>query len=280
MTSLFFITPYFFCIGIFVGMLSMLFGIGGGLIIVPFVFIFFLHQGYNQDLAMKIAIATSLITIMTSTLNVLYKQNKAGKVLWALVGKFIPFVVIGGFSGVLLAHRLSGVILNDLFVFFLALIIIYALIKKDFDTPYQLHDFKEPSWWNKGCMGFFVGNLSILIGIGGNIVLVPYLRHFKLPMKNATAFTVAVMPILALIGSIGYIMDGLENKAMMPPYSWGYINFPAFVLIQLGSFLGAVIGQKLLKHMNDKRQARLYVAFLIIIFLIMIISSTDFFKHF
>jgi uncharacterized protein len=275
--ELVFMLPYFFIVGILVGTLSMLFGIGGGLVIVPATDLFLEHMGYPHSLAMKIAVATSLVTIFASTLNVLRKQNKSGYVLWPLVSKFLPYTVAGGLTGSILSHQVSGNFLTYLFIAFLTFVIIQALSNKNFRTPHTLADFREPSLFSRGLMGFIVGNLSILIGVGGNVLLVPYLRYFKLPMKNATAFTVAIMPLLALIGSIGYLVSGLHATDTLPPYSFGYINVPAFALIFAGSFLGAIIGGRILKHLTDKIQARAYLSLLVVILCLML-SSTDLFK--
>lgn len=268
-----FMVPYFFIIGIFVGILSMLFGIGGGLLIVPAVDLFLEHTGFSHGLSMKVAVATSLVTIFASALNVLYRQNKNGNVLWPLVSKFLPFTVAGGLTGVILAHALSGAFLTYLFVVFLALVIIQALLNKEFNVGHTLADFKEPSLFSRGVVGFVVGNLSLLIGVGGNVLFVPYLRYFKLPIKNATAFTVAIMPLLALIGSIGYAVSGMQSREILPPYSLGYVNLPAFGLIFLGSFIGAFIGSGILKHLTDKIQSRAYLCLLIIVFLLMLNST-------
>lgn len=277
MHELIFMVPYFLIVGLLVGTLSMLFGIGGGLVIVPTVTLFLEHTGYSHSLSMKIAVATSLVTIFASTLNVLYKQNKNGNVLWVLVSKFLPFAVAGGLTGSILSHSLSGSFLSYLFIAFLIFVITQAILNKEFKTAHKLSDFREPSLFSRGIVSFFVGNVSILIGVGGNVLFVPYLRYFKLPMKNATAFTVAIMPMLALIGSIGYLISGFNARDVMPPYSFGYINVPAFALIFAGSFIGAMIGNRLLKHMNDRMQARAYLGLLFVILFLMI-SSTDLFQ--
>lgn len=269
--------PYFIVVGILVGVLSMLFGIGGGLVIVPAVSLFFYYMGYEHNLAMKIAVATSLVTIFASTLNVLYRQNKNGNVLWPLVAKFLPFTIAGGLTGAVLAHALSGTFLTYIFIGFLALIIVQAISNKEFNTAHTLADFREPSLFSRGMVGFLVGNLSLLIGVGGNVLFVPYLRYFKLPIKNATAFTVAIMPLLALLGSISSIVGGLHVPEELPPYSFGYINLAAFALIFLGSFVGAMIGSRILKHLTDKVQSRAYLCLLVIILLLMI-SSTNLFN--
>ena len=277
MDQLMFIIPYFLAVGLLVGVLSMVFGIGGGLVIVPAVDLFLKYMGASPDLSMKCAVATSLMTIMVSTLNVLYRQSKSGNVLWVLVSKFLPFVIAGGLMGAVITTMVSGVLLNYLFIIFLFYVTMHSLLKRDFKAPYALQDFREPSLFSRGIVGFIIGNLSILMGVGGNILFVPYLRHHKLPMKNATAFTVAIMPLLALIGSIGYLIDGLHTTVNMPAYSLGFVNLPAFVLVLLGSFLGAYIGQRLIAHITDKIQARAYIGFLVII-LIMMLSSSNLFN--
>jgi uncharacterized membrane protein YfcA len=271
--ELLFMLPYFLLIGLAVGVLSMMFGIGGGLVIVPGVSLFLQYLGYSHSISMKVAVATSLLTIMFSTLNVLYRQNKLGNVPWALIAQFIPFVVLGSMLGVVVSSQLSGVVLSYIFVIALFGIIVHSFFKKGFKAAYSLTDFQQPSGVSRVSISFVVGALSILIGIGGNVLFVPYLRHYRFPMKNATAFTVGVMPLLALIGSIGYLFEGLHvHPALLPAYCLGYVNVPACLLIVAGSFAGAILGQKLLTHINDKVQAKAYLCFLVVIFILMLRS--------
>jgi uncharacterized membrane protein YfcA len=265
-----FLLVYFSTIGLAVGVLSMLFGIGGGLLIVPATFLALTYNGLPADIAMKMAVATSLFTIFASSLNILYKQHKAGFVLWPHVKTILPFLLIGSLFGFYLAHHFSGNILRWLFTFFLIVIIIRSLLNKNFTNTHQLTDFTQPSRVSFGCVGVIVGTLSILLGVGGNVILIPYLRHFKMPMKNATAFTVALMPILALVGSIGYLKMGLSISGL-PKYSLGYIYLPAFILIQFGAFIGAELGKQLLARIDDRFQAKAYNGMLIIIAILMII---------
>jgi len=269
--DLLFILPYFFIVGILVGLLSMLFGIGGGLVMVPAISVFLQYSGFSHSIAMKTAVATSLITIMASTLSVLHYQHRSGYVPWCLVRKFLPCVVAGSVIGSMIASQVSGNLLTYLFIIFLFYVIVRCWFGKNFKTAYQIEDFIEPGLISKNIVGFIVGVLSVLIGVGGNVLFMPYLRYYKFPMKNATAFTVALAPCLALIGSVGYCIEGINlSKKIMPAYSIGYINLPAFVFIMLGSFLGARIGRKLLKHINDQLQAKIYLIFLMVVFFCMV----------
>ena len=269
MQDLALILPFFFVVGIMVGVLSVLFGIGGGLLIVPAISLFLKLNHYPSSVAMKVAIATSLVTIFCSTLNVLYKQNKSGYVLWAQIKRILPFVVIGAMLGSIIAHFVSGTLLQWLFIVFLILIIIRSLSSKNFTAKHTLKDFKQPGLTSLGIIGILVGTLSILIGIGGNVLLLPYLRYYKMPMKNASAFTVAIMPLLAFVGSLGYLVSGF-HASNLPPYSLGYINLPAFSLILLGSFLGTALGTKLEAQVSDSIQAKAYIGLLIIIAVLML----------
>lgn len=266
-----FILPYFFIIGALVGLLSMIFGIGGGLVIVPAISVFLQYSGYNHNVAMKTAVATSLFTIMGSTLNVLRHHHRSGNVPWFLVRKFLPCIIVGSVIGSIISSQVPGNWLAYLFIIFLFYIIVRAFFGKNFKTTYQMKDFIEPGLINKNIVGFIVGMLSVLIGVGGNILFIPYLRHYKFPMKNATAFTVGLAPCLAFIGGFGYLIEGMHlSKKMMSPYSIGYINLPAFILIMLGSFLGARMGRKLLKLVDDQLQAKTYLIFLMVIFCCML----------
>lgn len=268
-----FIIPYFLLIGILVGILSMLFGVGGGLVIVPATSIFLEYFGYAHNLTMKTAVATSLLTILFSTLNVLRHQHKNGYVPWRLLRQFLPCVMLGSLTGAVLASKVPGTWLSYLFIIFLVYVIVRALWDKNFKTAYRMEDFIEPSRWSKNIVGAVVGMLSALIGVGGNVFLIPYLRYYRFPMKSAAALTVGLVPFLAFMGSVGYFVEGIGlDEKIMPPYSVGYVNLPAFALILIGSFFGAMWGQKLLGRMHDTLQAKTYVIFLLIILVGMLMS--------
>ena len=271
MHALLFIFPYFFMIGILVGVLSVLFGIGGGLLIVPAVSLFLNLSHYPTSIAMKVAVATSLITIFFSTLNVLYKQSKSGYVLWGEIKRILPFIIIGGLSGIFIAHLASGDMVRWIFIGFLLIIIVRSLMSSNFKAQYTLEDYQRPTLISLGMVGILMGILNNLIGIGGNVLLLPYLRRCKMPMKNASAFTVATMPVLAIIGSSGYLVSGF-HVAKLPSYSLGYINLPAFILILLGSFLGATIGNKIEHRISDTLQAKAYIGLLIVITVLMLLG--------
>lgn len=242
-------------IGFFLGILSMLYGIGGGIIIVPTVFLFLRNLGFDAGTAMEISIGTSMLSIFASTFTASYWHYKDGNILWPVIRQFSPFIIIGALTGIFFAHYFPGEILRKVFIGFLIFTLIYSLFDKNFKTPWRLTDFQLPPLAATGALGTFAGMLSVLVGVGGGTLILPFLRHYRMPMLQGTAITTSITPILALIGSVGYFFMHLHHT---PPYTYGAINFPIFVCLFIGSWLGVQFGGNISKQFTEVWRARTF----------------------
>lgn len=224
-------------IGLIGGFLGGLFGIGGGVIIVPSLLFIFYYLGYNHSVIMSIAAATSLSTMIFTTFISTRVHLKKKTIEWKNLFPLIPFILIGCSCGVWLSTSLHSQILSKVFgvvVFLLGIYIFFPKIPR-----FQLGEFLL---WKKIPFALFLGFLSSLLGIGGGIFAVPLLMGFNLPFTKASGISAFVTFSTALIGTIGYLIVGWNNIHL--PHSLGYINVPAFALISLGTMFTSSIGTK------------------------------------
>ncbi len=255
-------------IGFFMGILSILYGLGGGVVIIPVIYIFLRYLNYDQSLAVKISIGTSMLNVLFSTAIAGYQHHKDQNILWGVVKHLIPFVVIGSIIGVILVHVFSGQILKYVFIVFLIGILIYSLFNRNFKQAWKLQDYQEPSQTSAGILGLAMGTFSVLVGIGGGTIILPYLRHYRMPMINATAVSTVIAPVLALIGSLGFFTIHLHNT---PPYTIGAINLPIFIAVFIGSWLGIQFGRLISPHFSDHWRARTFPILIALMVILMVV---------
>lgn len=255
-------------IGFFLGILSMLYGLGGGVIIIPAVFLFLKHLGYDPEIAMEIAVGTSMLNVFASTVTASWRHYRQGNTLWNLVYQFAPFIIIGAIIGVVLVHHFSGEQLRRVFIAFLAYILFHSLFNRNFKQPWKMEDYRPPSIKSTGIVGIMIGALSVLVGVGGGTLIIPYLRAHRMPMLQATAMSATVAPMLAFVGSLGYFGVHLNPT---PPYTYGSINLPIFACIFVGSSIGVFYGEIIGKYFDEAWRTKSFPILIAVILAMMII---------
>jgi uncharacterized membrane protein YfcA len=254
--------------GCAVGILASMFGLGGGVIVVPVLYWLFKFLPIDHNLIMHLAVGTSLSVMIITSINSAYFHFKRKRMIWSVIKRMIPFLILGVICGAYLSHYLHGSILHIIFLVFIACIILQALFKKGFADNYQLSDFTLPKKIIAWPVMFINGLISVLLGIGGSTITVPFLRNFKLPMVRASACSNVLTIVVALVGTVGYIVSGW-NVHNIPHYAFGYIYLPALIGIAVGTFVGVPIGGKLATLCQDKVLAKIYIVLLILIFIAM-----------
>lgn len=262
----------FLIIGGCVGLLSAMFGFGGGIIVVPTLFLCFTYyQHMPVHIVMHIVVGTALSINVINALNSAYSHHRHGDMHYPTVFALAWPIAIGAVIGASIAHFLDSDVLRYLFIAFLFVVIVKALFKKDFTQDYKLSDFtmhKKPVTIS---VGFFTGILSVLIGIGGSIITLPFLRKAKMPMLNASSAAVALTLSVALVGSLSYITMGLLSHVQLPQMTFGFMYLPAFVGIAAGTFVGVPIGTRISHVMPDNISAKIYIGLLIVVLIAMIV---------
>ena len=219
-----------------VGFFAGLFGIGGGLITVPFLFFIFEALRVDQNYLMHLAVGTSVAIIIPTSIVSVYTHNKHKSVDQNIVKTYGLFVIIGVLLGTTFAavtKTKSLVVFFTLVVFFLGT---YLLItsnqqgknKKKFKIHFRI------------LFGLLSGFISAPMGIGGAVMNVPILKYFGYPIKKAIGSAATIGFIIALCGATGFWYSGFILKANLP-LSIGFINLPAFLIfIPITMFMARV----------------------------------------
>jgi uncharacterized membrane protein YfcA len=244
--------------GALAGLLAGLFGVGGGLVLVPFFVALFAMQGFAETHIMLMAVATSLATIIVTSLASIWAHQRLGTLLWDLALRLSPGVFLGGILGALIADDLPAAALRTIFAVFM----LYAGMQMALQLKPHA-DRREPKSRLLAFAGTAIGALAAILGIGGGTLTVPLLVKFNYPMRNAVAVSSACGLPVAISGTISYALLGWQ-KSGLPDGSLGYVYLPAFFGIIATSILFAPLGAKL-AHKLPTQLLKRYFAFLLFI---------------
>ena len=252
-----------------VGFVAGLFGIGGGLIMVPFLFHTFGSLGINQEYTMHLAVGTSFaIIIPTSTVSVL-THHKYKAVDFNIVKSYGIFAVLGVILGAIFTASLKTKTLVLFFSLVIFLLSIYLLLLKEKEKNITL----KIKLHLKIILGFLVGFFSAPMGIGGAVMNVPILKFFGYSINRAIGSSAAIGLAIAVFGAIGFLITGSYLKTNIP-LSIGFLNIPTFLIfIPITTFM-ARIGAKTV-HKIDKNKISKYFGFFLFI-----VSLKFFYEYF
>ncbi len=239
------------------GVIAGLLGVGGGIVVVPVLVFLFTVQGFPPQFVMKMALGTSLASIMFTSISSFQAHHRRGAVHWDIVKAITPGILIGTFGGTYLAAALSGTFLTAFFACFLYYVAIQMLLNLK----------PKPSRTIPGAAGMvgvggFIGVISSLVGIGGGTLSVPFMTWCNLPMHHAIGTSAAIGFPIAVAGTVGYIVNGW-SVAGLPSPSIGYISVPALVGIALFSMLTAPLGARLAHTLPVPVLKKIFSVFLI-----------------
>jgi len=243
-------------IGTCTGFLAGLLGIGGGMVMVPFVTMILGSRGYPPDYAVKMAVATSLATICFTSVSSVRAHDRRGAVLWPVVKVLAPGILVGSLLGSQLAVALPGKMLGILFAVFVAFSA----------TQMFLHRKPTPSRTLPGRVATFgvggvIGMLSSLVGAGGAFVSVPFMTWCNIKIHDAVGTSAALGFPIALAGTLGYVWAG-QGLPQMPPGSIGYLYLPGLVIIAAASMLMAPVGARTAHRMDIRPLKKVFAAML------------------
>lgn len=244
--------------GVFVGFASGLLGIGGGLLIVPVLTTAFLYFLDTTDIV-HLAIGTSIATIVITSFSSVKAHHKHGAVRWDIFKLLTAGVLLGAFLGGWSSQFVNSNILAKIFGIFELLIALYMLSQFKPNPSRQL-----PGMVGNSFAGLSIGSFSSLVGIGGGTLTTPYLLWNNISMHQAIATSAAVSLPVAISGTIGFLIAGLDAQNL-PQYSTGYIYWPAFLGIVLASYFTAPIGARLAHKLAVKNLKMVFAIFLIIL---------------
>jgi len=234
-----------------VGFFAGLFGIGGGLITVPFLFFIFETLNVDQSYIMHLAVGTSFSIIIPTALASVLTHKKNNYVDINIIKTYIIFVIIGVLAGTIFAALMQTkalVLFFSLVVYFLGTYLLLSSNK-------IINSKKKFNLFSRIITGFGSGFVSASMGIGGAVMNVPVLRYFGYPIKKAIGSAAAIGLIISIVGAIGFLISGSFLDANLP-LSIGFINIPAFLIfIPITTFMARVGANTIHKVDKTKVQA-------------------------
>lgn len=252
--------------GAFTGIVSGLLGVGGGFVMTPVQFWLLQETGLQPDLAIRIALGTSLFVILLNSITVTLKYNQKKAVQWRQAAIMGLSGSIFSFGGAAVASQLSASTLSTIF----GIVIIIGALR-----TYMTPAVKEESEISSSTVPYILAGISIgffsgLLGIGGGVIAIPIMLIFlHFDMRRAVGTSAAVIIFTSFGGSIGYIINGLGQPGL-PPYSLGYINLINWISLSVPGFLAARRGAELAHLINPEYLKHFFIFLMVYVGLEMI----------
>ena len=244
-------------LGVALGTVGGLFGIGGGLIVVPVLLLTLPLAGVAPELTAHMAMGSSLATVLITALSSSWNHHRRGGVPWRAVWVVAPMAALGALLAGPLAHHLDGIWLTRLFALFLLF-----MAWRQWHAVVRERPLTLPSWLRPAALG--VGLISGLIGIGGGTLLVPLLQRLGLALTRAVAGSAVCGAVLASMGALSYLGAGWGAPGL-PALSVGYLYLPAIAGISCSSWLLAGLGARLAYRWPSSRLQRVFALLLLLL---------------
>ena len=246
--------------GVVAGVLAGLLGVGGGIVIVPALEAALGILGVDVSVRMHIAVATSLATIIPTSISSAVAHYRRDAIDIAVVRYWSPFILIGAIAGTIIAARVGGNVLAGVFA------IVALAVAINMMRPSQ-----EKTIWNETPHGLIgpaipagIGTISTLMGIGGGSMSVPAMTLMSKPIHLAVGTSALLGLVIAVPATIGYVVAGQGND-LIPDWSLGYVSLIGFALITPATVLFAPVGAKLAHALSRRHLSRLFGIFLFIV---------------
>jgi len=257
---------WYLATGVFAGFIAGLFGVGGGLVIVPILVLVFTQTGVDQNIIIHLAIGTSLATIVATSISSVIAHHRHQAVLWPVFMRMTPGILFGAWLGAQLAALFSSAVLGNIFGAFELLVAAKMLLGFN---PQQSRSI--PGITGLTGISIIIAALSALIGIGGGTLSVPFLAWCRVRIQQAVGTAAALGLPIAVSGMLGFTYAGwlVEN---LPPYSLGFVYLPAWLGISAASVMLAPAGAKLAHRLPADKLRKIFAIFLAILGILMLVK--------
>ena len=243
-----------------VGFFAGLFGIGGGLITVPFLFFIFETLNIDKSYIMHLAVGTSFSIIIPTSLASVLTHKKNNYVDTNIIKTYIIFVIIGVISGTIFAALMQTKVL----VLFFSLVVYFLGTYLLLSSNKIIKSKKKLNLSSRIITGFGSGFVSASMGIGGAVMNIPVLRYFGYPIKKAIGSASAIGLVISIVGAIGFLISGSFLGTNLP-LSIGFINIPAFLIFVPITTLMARYGANTIHKVDKTKVQALFGIFLFIV---------------
>jgi uncharacterized membrane protein YfcA len=254
--------PFYLLTGALAGLLAGLLGLGGGIIIIPVLLVLLPHAGIPPEILMPVAIATSLASVIINTGVASFAQWQKNNIDFNVLKKALLPLIIAAISGPIIAHHIATPYLKILFALLLFCVAFNML--RTANAIEKVSDF--PSSYQFTPIIFTLAFVSSLLGLGGGVLLLPYLHHCGLSMIRSIGTASVSALLVGIIASLSYVILG-STLTLHIPHSIGYIYLPAFLGIILSSFIFAKIGVTLAHQLPIPQLKKIFA---VVVFLIAI----------
>ena len=252
-------------IGGFAGVLAGLLGVGGGIVLVPAFFYAFQTLGYDGPQLMQMCLATSLATIIVTSIRSVLSHHRKGAVDWQILRGWGPGIALGAVAGVLVASSLRSATLQGLFGVLGMVIGAYLGLGR---SEWRLGE-AMPRGLRRAVLSPMVGLLSVLMGIGGGSFGVPLMSLYNTPIHRAVATAAGFGVIIAVPSVLGFLLLPIA-PAHRPPLTLGAVNLVAFCVVIAMTMITTPWGVRLAHAMDPKPLKRVFAVFLTLVALNML----------
>ncbi|MCH4898378.1 sulfite exporter TauE/SafE family protein [Pseudomonas sp. B707] len=259
--------------GCLTGVTAVLFGFGGGFVVVPLLYrMLTASHGADDPIsqsAMHIAVATSTCVMIVNALVATGKHRRAGNLirdyLWPLGG----FIGLGAVVGAIAAVWVSGEVIRYAFIAYLGVTIVDCLLRRGFLTRSEGVIPRRLGTLESSGGGVGIGAIATFLGVGGSVMTVPLLRRCGLSMSQATSMANPLSVPVALAGTLTYMLIAGFSDTDLGPWFIGYVDLLAFAVLTLGSMLGIRLATRWIGRIPDRVHAWVYIGLLVIVMVVM-----------
>jgi len=241
------------------GFAAGLLGIGGGMLLVPFLTLLFTWRQYPPEQIVKMAIATSLATILFTSLSSVRAHHKRGAVLWPVALLLAPGILLGSLIGAQIAGRLPTFWLSMFFAVFVGFSAFQMLLDRKPKASREL-----PKGAAMLGVGTVIGVISSIVGAGGGFISIPFMVWSNVKIHNAVATSAALGFPIAAAGTVGYVIAG-HGVSGLPTGTLGFVYLPALAAIAAASMLTAPFGAKVAHSLDTRPLKRVFAGMLFVL---------------
>ena len=245
--------------GAVAGLIGGLFGLGGGVVMVPVLLLVFAAQGLPEAVIMHMAVGSSLAVIVLTSLSSVRAHHHLGGVLWPVFLRLVGGIAAGAFLGAWVADSLSSAALQNVFAVFILAVAVRMAFSLNPPASGRL-----PGPVAMTGAGGVIGGLSALVGIGGGTLTVPFLTWAGVAMRQAVGTSAACGLPIALAGAAGFMITGW-GRPELPTLATGYVYWPAVGGLALASVFFAPLGARLAHRLPGDLLRRLFAALLALV---------------
>jgi len=257
----------FLVLGAAVGFAAGLLGIGGGMLLVPFLTLLMTFKEFSPALIVHMAIATSLATIMFTSISSVRAHHKRGAVIWPIVMRLTPGILIGSWIGPWIGKQMNSTVLAAFFGLFLVASATQMMLDKKPSPTRNL-----PEGGGMFATGGVIGVISGLVGAGGGFISVPFMAWCNVKIHNAVATSAALGFPIALAGTLSNVYYGMDAPNL-PAWSIGFVYLPALLVISIASVCTAPLGARAAHNMPVKSLKKVFAVMLYLLAVYMLYKA-------